>query len=200
MGRRSRDAQGDRRGMSETKHRARDAAGRGRPPQGAEWTRRHRQPAGLARLDDAVRQRRRDGRGQAAARRHAPLRPQRHADPMGAGRGADRAGARRGGDQALFHRRGGCRGGASCRCSAPGDEILVVDSVYGPTRAFCETMLKRFGVTTRYYDPLIGAGIAALIGERTRAIFLESPGSHHLRGAGRAGDLRRGARRGASRP
>ncbi len=61
---------------------------------------------------------------------------------------------------------------------AAGDELLMVDSAYGPTRAFCDTVLKRFGVTTRYYDPLIGAGIAGLIGEKTRAIFLESPGTH----------------------
>ncbi len=59
-----------------------------------------------------------------------------------------------------------------------GDELLVVDSVYGTTRAFCETTLKRFGVAVRYYDPLIGADIAGLIGDRTRAIFLESPGSN----------------------
>ncbi|MGE0180241.1 MAG: cystathionine beta-lyase [Sphingomonas sp.] len=59
-----------------------------------------------------------------------------------------------------------------------GDEILVVDSVYGTTRAFCETTLKRFGVMTRYYDPMAGAGIDALIGTATRAIFLESPGSN----------------------
>jgi cysteine-S-conjugate beta-lyase len=58
-----------------------------------------------------------------------------------------------------------------------GDELLVTDSVYGPTRKFCDTTLKRFGVTTRYYDPLVGAGIAGLIGEKTRAILLESPGS-----------------------
>ena len=59
----------------------------------------------------------------------------------------------------------------------PGDELLMVDSAYGPTRAFCDGYLKQFGVATRYYDPLLGAGIAGLIGERTRAIFLESPGS-----------------------
>ena len=59
-----------------------------------------------------------------------------------------------------------------------GDELLVADSVYGPTRALCDGILRRFGVTTRYYDPLIGAGIAALIGERTRAVFMESPGTH----------------------
>lgn len=58
-----------------------------------------------------------------------------------------------------------------------GDELLMVDSAYAPTRFLCDGLLKRFGVTTRYYDPLIGAGIAGLIGERTRAIFLESPGS-----------------------
>ncbi|HEY9553701.1 cystathionine beta-lyase [Allosphingosinicella sp.] len=59
----------------------------------------------------------------------------------------------------------------------PGDELLMVDSTYAPTRAFCDGVLARQGVTTRYYDPLIGAGIADLIGEKTRATFLESPGS-----------------------
>jgi len=59
----------------------------------------------------------------------------------------------------------------------PGDELLMVDSAYDPTRGFCEGLLKRFGVSTRYYDPLAGAGIEALVTERTRAIFLESPGS-----------------------
>ncbi len=59
----------------------------------------------------------------------------------------------------------------------PGDELLMVDSVYEPTRAFCADVLAGQGVTVTYYDPLIGAGIEALIGERTRAIFLESPGS-----------------------
>lgn len=59
----------------------------------------------------------------------------------------------------------------------PGDELLMVDSAYDPTRAFCEKVLKPFGVETIYYDPTIGAGIADLCTERTRAIFLESPGS-----------------------
>jgi len=61
-----------------------------------------------------------------------------------------------------------------------GDELLVTDSVYGPTRKFCDSVLKRFGVSTRYFDPLIGAGIAELIAENTRAILLESPGSHTM--------------------
>jgi cystathionine beta-lyase len=59
-----------------------------------------------------------------------------------------------------------------------GDELLMVDTAYGPTRALCDGVLKRFGVTTIYYDPMIGAGIDALIGEKTRAVFLESPGTH----------------------
>ena len=59
-----------------------------------------------------------------------------------------------------------------------GDELLMVDSCYGPTRAFCDNILKRYGVSTRYYDPMIGAGIAELIGDSTRAIFMESPGTH----------------------
>jgi cystathionine beta-lyase len=61
-----------------------------------------------------------------------------------------------------------------------GDELLMVDSAYAPTRMLCDGLLKRFGVTTRYYDPLVGKGIAGLIGERTRAVFLESPGSLSL--------------------
>jgi cystathionine beta-lyase len=52
-----------------------------------------------------------------------------------------------------------------------------VDTVYSPTRRVCDTVLKRLGVATIYYDPLVGAGIADLIGPNTRAIFLESPGS-----------------------
>jgi len=60
---------------------------------------------------------------------------------------------------------------------SPGDELLMVDSAYEPTRAICNGLLKRFGVSTRYYDPLVGAGIADLIGDKTRVVFLESPGS-----------------------
>ncbi|MES1198626.1 MAG: cystathionine beta-lyase [Pseudomonadota bacterium] len=56
-------------------------------------------------------------------------------------------------------------------------ELLVTDSVYGPTRRFCDKVLRRFGVKPRYYDPRIGAGIAELITEKTCGVFLESPGS-----------------------
>jgi cystathionine beta-lyase len=60
---------------------------------------------------------------------------------------------------------------------SPGDELLVPDNVYGPTRKFCDTILKRLKIATRYYDPLIGAGIDGLISANSRAILLESPGS-----------------------
>src|SRR5918998_3964825 len=52
-----------------------------------------------------------------------------------------------------------------------GDHLLVSDSVYRPTRVFSDNMLKRFGVETTYYEPLIGARIAALFRPNTRAVF-----------------------------
>ena len=58
-----------------------------------------------------------------------------------------------------------------------GDHILVSDSVYRPTRNFCNGLLRRMGVETTYYDPLIGAGIATLFRDKTRAVFVEAPGS-----------------------
>ena len=59
----------------------------------------------------------------------------------------------------------------------PGDHLLMVDTVYEPTRGVCDGFLARIGVETTYYEPMIGAGIAALIRPNTRAIYLESPGS-----------------------
>lgn len=56
-----------------------------------------------------------------------------------------------------------------------GDHLLMVDAAYEPTRALCEKVLKPLGIETTYYDPLIGAGIAALIRPNTRVIYLESP-------------------------
>lgn len=58
-----------------------------------------------------------------------------------------------------------------------GDDVLVPDNVYGPNREHGEWLARDFGVTVRYYDPMIGAGIAALIRPNTRLIWMESPGS-----------------------
>jgi len=58
-----------------------------------------------------------------------------------------------------------------------GDHVLVADTVYGPTRNFCDTLLSGFGAEVTYYDPLLGAKIADLFRPNTRAVFLESPGS-----------------------
>jgi cysteine-S-conjugate beta-lyase len=58
-----------------------------------------------------------------------------------------------------------------------GDHILVTDSVYRPTRIFCETILSRLGIETTYYDPLVGAAIGKLMRPNTRVVFVEAPGS-----------------------
>ncbi len=58
-----------------------------------------------------------------------------------------------------------------------GDHLLVTDNAYGPTRAFCEQILSRFGIGATFYDPMIGDAIAAQFQPNTRAIYLESPGS-----------------------
>ncbi|NYT41204.1 cystathionine beta-lyase [Sphingomonas sp. R-74633] len=60
---------------------------------------------------------------------------------------------------------------------SPGDHLLIPDSTYDPTRNLANGMLKRMGIETTYYDPLIGDGIAALCQPNTKVIFLESPGS-----------------------
>lgn len=62
-------------------------------------------------------------------------------------------------------------------CLKAGDELLVADSAYEPTRQFADQLLTPLGIAVRYYDPCCGAGIADLLSERTRAILLESPGS-----------------------
>lgn len=59
-----------------------------------------------------------------------------------------------------------------------GDHVLIVDSVYFPTRHFCDTMLKRLGVEVTYYDPGVGGGIAGLVKSNTRVVLTESPGSN----------------------
>ncbi|WP_395401015.1 cystathionine beta-lyase [Pseudoduganella sp. UC29_106] len=57
------------------------------------------------------------------------------------------------------------------------DHILVSDTVYGPTRHFVKTVLARYGVAATFYDPLVGAGIKALMRPNTRLVVVESPGS-----------------------
>ncbi|MGC9268715.1 cystathionine beta-lyase [Acidiphilium sp.] len=60
-----------------------------------------------------------------------------------------------------------------------GDHLLVPDSVYGPTRRFCDTVLARYGVSTTYYDPLVSEEtLVGLMRPHTRVVFSESPGSH----------------------
>jgi cysteine-S-conjugate beta-lyase len=60
---------------------------------------------------------------------------------------------------------------------SPGDELLIVDTVYGPTRRLADGFLAKMGISTRYYAPDAGAAIAGLFSENTRAILMESPGS-----------------------
>lgn len=62
-------------------------------------------------------------------------------------------------------------------CLKAGDTLLMTDSAYGPTRAFCDGVLSRMGVKTIYYDPRIGGGVANFIDDNTAAVFMESPGS-----------------------
>jgi cystathionine beta-lyase len=67
--------------------------------------------------------------------------------------------------------------GALLAVLSAGDELFVVDSIYGPTRKFCDTILKRLEIDVAYYDPVAGPKIVEQFTDRTRAILLESPGS-----------------------
>ena len=59
-----------------------------------------------------------------------------------------------------------------------GDEVLVVDTIYKPTRRFCDTVLRRYGVGVRYYPAKLDAdALMTACGPATRLIVLESPGS-----------------------
>lgn len=58
-----------------------------------------------------------------------------------------------------------------------GDDVLIPDNVYSPNRDHAEWLAHDFGLTARYYDPMIGAGIAGLIRPETKLIWLEAPGS-----------------------
>ncbi len=59
----------------------------------------------------------------------------------------------------------------------PGDKVLIPDHVYPPVRSFCRDYLAPRGIDHAVYDPLIGAGIAELIDDRTKLVWIESPGS-----------------------
>ncbi|HAA37185.1 MAG TPA: cystathionine beta-lyase [Gammaproteobacteria bacterium] len=59
----------------------------------------------------------------------------------------------------------------------PGDHALIADTVYPPTRSFCDEHLASMNIAVDYYHPHLGAGIETLIQPNTRVIFLESPGS-----------------------
>jgi len=60
-----------------------------------------------------------------------------------------------------------------------GDHVLMPDSVYGPARTLCGTLLARMGVSTTFYDPALDAdAVAALMQPATRVLYLESPGSY----------------------
>lgn len=67
--------------------------------------------------------------------------------------------------------------GALLACVKSGDHVLMPDSVYGSARKFCGTFLPRYGVAVTYYDPLLGAGVEALIQKNTRVVYVEAPGS-----------------------
>ncbi|MDJ0922483.1 MAG: cystathionine beta-lyase [Henriciella sp.] len=58
-----------------------------------------------------------------------------------------------------------------------GDHVLITDSLYGPTRRFCQRRLRAMGIESTRFDPLIGSEIGTLIQPNTAAIFLEAPGS-----------------------
>lgn len=58
-----------------------------------------------------------------------------------------------------------------------GDHLLVSDSIYRPTRNFCDGLLTRYGIETSYFDPLVGERIADLFRPNTRAVMVEAPGS-----------------------
>lgn len=58
-----------------------------------------------------------------------------------------------------------------------GDHVLVADTAYFPTRTFCQRVLSGLGIEITFYDPRLGAGIAALMRPNTKVVYVESPGS-----------------------
>jgi cystathionine beta-lyase len=62
-------------------------------------------------------------------------------------------------------------------CLRANDHVLMPDSVYGSARKFCAGVLPRYGIEVTYYNPLIGAGVDALLRKNTRVVYVEAPGS-----------------------
>ena len=67
--------------------------------------------------------------------------------------------------------------GALMAVLRPGDELLMADNSYEPSRSMATGLLKRWGITARFFDPLDTDGYAAMFSDKTRAVWLESPGS-----------------------
>ncbi|WP_066518193.1 cystathionine beta-lyase [Sphingobium cloacae] len=183
MGARSRHAQGDGRGMSGTEDDRKPLTRLAQAGRKAEWTGMPGQPGGIVSppvwrastilYDDVAHLRRAAG-----SSTHERLFYGRKGTPTAWSLADALTEMEPGAEGTMLFPSGVAA--LSCALMAvlrPGDRLLMVDSAYDPTRAFCEQVLKPFGVETVYYDPLIGAGIADLLTERTRAIFLESPGS-----------------------
>lgn len=66
---------------------------------------------------------------------------------------------------------------ACLSCLKAGDHFLIVDTAYGPTRHFADTVLPGFGIDVEYYDPALGGAITTLFRDNTAAVFTEAPGS-----------------------
>src|SRR5262245_57562529 len=62
-------------------------------------------------------------------------------------------------------------------CLSAGDHVLIPESIYGPSRAFADHVLRRLGIDVDYYQPLAGAHIASTLKTNTRLVWCESPGS-----------------------
>lgn len=60
---------------------------------------------------------------------------------------------------------------------AQGDHVLMTNSAYEPSQDFCQKILSKMGVTTSWFDPMIGSDIRHCLTDNTRVVFLESPGS-----------------------
>lgn len=58
-----------------------------------------------------------------------------------------------------------------------GDDVLLPDNVYGSNREMAHWLARDYGITARFYEPMIGDGIAALIQPNTRLLWIEAPGS-----------------------